>query len=139
MPDKAVHVEGLHELVRAFKIANKEVAKDVRTAIEQSGEPIRQYGSQLIRSELSGMRRGTLSWWRLRIGIEKNTIGYVVPERHGVRYHGDPNVVQAKRKRPKLAAELAEREERAVVANTGRVYDEFKDALNEVARAWARA
>ena len=132
MPDKIVRVQGLDELVRAFRVANREMAKDVRTAIEQAGEPIRQMGSELVRNELSGMSRTRLPWWRLRLGVERNTIGYVVPEQRGVRDF------RSRRKRPKLAALIAEREQRALDANIGRVEAEFVDALNEVARAWAR-
>lgn len=132
MPDKAVRVAGLDDLVRAFKVANKEVAKDVRTAIEVSGEPIRQLATALVRTQISGMARSSVPWWTIRTGVERNTIGYIVPQQRGVKDF------RSRRKRSNLAELIAVQEERARDANQGRVYDEFKDALNEVAKAWAR-
>lgn len=132
MAEGALRVEGLDELVRAFRVANREVAKDVRQAIELAGEPIRQLGSELIRTEVSGMSRTKMPWWRLRLGVERNTIGYVVPETRGARDWRSP------RKRRNLAKLIAEREERALAAHAHRVEREFVAALNDVAKAWSR-
>lgn len=132
MPERAVRVEGLDDLVRAWRVANREMAKDVRTAIEEAGEPIRQMAQSLVRSEISGMSRGRLPWWTIRTGVERSTIGYIVPAQRGARDF------RSRRKRRNLAALIAEREQRALDANIGRVEGEFVDALNRVARVWAR-
>lgn len=132
MMSEAVRVEGLSELVRAFRVANREVAKDVRTAIEVAGEPIRQKATQLVRGEISGMQRSRLPWWQIRTGVERNTIGYIVPQQRGVKDF------RSRRRRSNLVELIAVQEERALDANKDRVYDEFKDALDEVAKAWAR-
>jgi hypothetical protein len=118
--------------VRAFRVANKEVAKDVRTAIEQAGEPIRQDAQNRVRAEISGMSRSRVPWWEIRAGVELSTIGYIVPRQRGIRDF------RSTRKRPRLAALIAQREQAALDANAGRVETEFREALNEVARAWAR-
>ena len=130
MAQTAIQVQGLNDLVRAFRVANKEVARDVRTAIEQAGEPIRQEAQELVRTELSGMSRSRIPWWTIRTGVERNTIGYIVPATRGGR--GE------RRKRRNLAGLIAEREQRALDNHAGRVQAEFEDALDEVARAWAR-
>ena len=129
----AVRVEGLDDLVRAFRVADKEVARDVRTAIEQAGEPIRQEASERVRTNISGMARSRLPWWSIRTGIERSTIGYIVPQRRGVKGLGGE-----RRRRPNLAGLIAQQEELALANNQSRVFDEFEDALGEVARAWAR-
>lgn len=129
----AVQVQGLRELVFAFRVANREVAKDVRTAIEQAGEPIREEAQRLVRDEISGMARSRVPWWTIRTGVQRSTIGYVAPEQRGVKTRGGE-----RRRRPNLAPLIAEREQRALDTNVGRVEDEFEDALDEVARAWAR-
>lgn len=125
-------VTGLSDLIRAFAVANKEVAKDVRTALEQSGEPIRSDASQRVLSSLTGMRRGNLPWYRMRAGVSHGTVGYIVPEQKGQRGK-DP-----KRARPKIAPRIAEQEAAAVDAGASRVLQEFDNALAEVARAWSR-
>lgn len=129
----AIQVEGLNSLVRAFRVANKEVAKDVRTAIEQAGEPIRQDAQNRVRAEISGMARSRVPWWEIRSGVERSTIGYIVPNQRGVKTLGG-----SRRRRPSLAGRIAEREQMALDANADRVEDEFRQALDEVARAWAR-
>lgn len=133
MANAAIRVEGLDELQRAFRVANKEVARDVRTAIEQAGEPIRQRAQDLVRIEISGMARSRLPWWTIRTGVERNTIGFIVPQQRGVKTRGGE-----RRRRPNLAPLIAAQEEAALNENIGRVEGEFKQALNEVARAWAR-
>lgn len=129
-----VRVEGLNDLVRAFRVANREVARDVRTAIEQAGEPIRQRASELVRTEISGMARSRLPWWTIRAGVERNTIGYIVPNERGRFTKRNPR----RYRRPRIADRIAEQEQRALDQNTDRVYDEFTQALDEVAKAWAR-
>lgn len=135
-PQKAVRVEGLDQLVRAFRVADARVARDVRTAIEQAGEPIRQRASELVRTEISGMARSHVPWWTIRTGIERRTIGYIVPAERGGR--GSARRGGGPRARPNLAGLIAEQEGVALDENIGRVVDEFNDALEEVAKAWAR-
>lgn len=134
MADKAIRVEGLDDLVRAFKVADARVAKDVRTAIEQAGEPIRQRASELVLAEISGMARSRVPWWTIRTGVERRTIGYIVPNQRG--YKGGKG--RERTRRPNLAPLIAEQEGIALDENIGRVVDEFEDALDEVAKAWAR-
>lgn len=129
----AVQVQGLRDLVTAFRVASKEVARDVRTAIEQAGEPIRQDAQQLVRTQISGMARSRIPWWEIRTGIQRSTIGYIVPQQRGVKTRGGE-----RRRRPNLAPLIAEQEQAALDSNVDRVQDEFEDALDEVARAWAR-
>lgn len=133
---RPVRVDGLNELVRAFRVANREVAKDVRTAIEQAGEPIRQDAERRVRAEISGMARSKIPWWTIRAGVERNTIGYIVPNERGGK--GSARRGGGNRARPNLAGLIAEQEELALNNNADRVEDEFNEALIEVAKAWAR-
>ena len=126
-------MKGLNELVRAFQVANKDVAKDVRTAIEQAGEPIREEASQRSRSLISGMSRSRVPWWPMRSGVIRNTIGYVAPLQRGSTSAGG-----ARRKRPNLAPLLRQQEEAALEHNQVKVLAEFEDAMNEMAKSWAR-
>lgn len=130
---EAIRVEGLGALVRAFQVANKEVAKDVRVAIEEAGEPIRQEAQSLVRSEISGMARSRVPWYSIRTGVQRNTIGYIAPQQRGVKSLG-----RDRKRRPNLAPLIAEREQRALDNNQERVVDEFNDALDRVARVWSR-
>lgn len=79
------------------------------------------------------MARSRLPWWSIRTGIERNTIGYIVPQQRGVKTRGRDRL-----RRPNLARLIADREERARDENRNLVFREFDDALKEVAKAWAR-
>lgn len=129
----AVRVLGLRDLQRAFATANRGLAQDLRTAIEQAGEPIRRDAQNLVQSEISGMARSRIPWWTIRSGVERSTIGYIVPNQRGVKGAGS-----ARRGRPKLAPLIAEKEQTALDRNADRVVDEFDEALAEMAKAWAR-
>lgn len=126
-----LRAEGLRELVLAFRIAPRGMARDVRTAIEQAGEPIRQDAQERVRTQISGMARSHVPWWTIRTGVERSTIGYIVPAQRGARGG-------SRRGRPNLAPLIAAHEEAARDANSDRIVDEFEEALEEVARAWAR-
>lgn len=130
----AVAVQGLDELVRAFRVASKAVASDVQEAIKQSGEPIRQDAENRVRSNLSRMSRGKAvpRWYAIRLGIEKQTIGYIVPATKATF------APRRRYARPKVAARIAAEENAARDAQSHRIQEEFDDALKEVARAWAR-
>jgi hypothetical protein len=130
----AVRVEGLRDLSKAFRVASREMSKDLRTAIEQAGEPIRQDASNRARTNISGMVRSRVPWWRMRTGVERSTIGYVAPEQRG--YRGGRG--KERSRRPNLADRMAPQLEAALAANRDRVVDEFEEALDEMARAWAR-
>lgn len=141
MARDAVVVQGLSGLVRAFKVANLEVAKDVRTAIETAGVPIRDEASALAHSEISGMARSRLPWWSMRTGIFHNTIGYIAPEQRGIHTSRKRKLtpLQGRQRRPNLKPLLLDKAmDPALEHNRDRVFDEFNDALGEVAKAWAR-
>lgn len=79
------------------------------------------------------MARSHVPWWMIRTGVERRTIGYIVPNQRGVKTRG-----RERYRRPNLASLIAEQEGIALDENIDRVVDEFQDALEEVARAWAR-
>ena len=131
---QAVRVEGLAELVKAFGVASREMGGDIRTAIEQAGEPIRQDASQLALSQISGMQRSRIAWWNMRTGVYRGTIGYVAPVQRGVKSRGRDRL-----RRPRLADRIAaESLEPALERNRDRVFREFDDAVGEMTKAWAR-
>lgn len=136
VPGQAVRVTGLRELTRAFAVANREFGRDLRTAIEQAGEPIRQEASSLAHTRISGMARSRVPWWTMRAGVTRGTIGYIVPQQRG-------NMSRT-RFTPRGRADAFKREmmekalQPALDANRHRVFEEFDDALTETLKAWAR-
>lgn len=131
MPDPIVRVDGLTELRRAMGVASREMTRDLRQAIEASGEPIRQQAAQLAFERIPGMQRGGVPWHQMRTGVFRGSIGYVAPLQRGRK--------GGRRSRPNLGTLLMDRAMRpALENNIGRVEAEFRDAVEDMARAWAR-
>lgn len=130
MPERAVRIEGLRELERAFKLYGRGMEKGLREAMETAAEPVRLDAQALA---VSGIRNIGTQWSRMRVGVTRRT-AYVAPQERGRRTQRNPRIG-----RPNLRGLLLNRSmEPALERNVTNVEDEFKDALNDLARLWAR-
>jgi hypothetical protein len=126
----AVRVKGLRELQRAFSVADKKLAKELRSRLRDVAEPVRADAERLAVQEI---RNIGIPWSRMRVGITRSLV-YVAPVERGVKSKG-----RASRRRPNLADLLMGRAmSPALEANEGRVLHELEDVLDDVGRAWER-
>lgn len=82
-----VAVRGLRDLERAFKLAGKQTAKEMRVVLAEIAEPVRLEAQRLARSEISGLRKRSgfaaiAPWAQMRTGVTQRYI-YVAPKQHG--------------------------------------------------------
>ena len=131
MPVEALHVEGLRELGRAFRLADKELAKELRLALKTVAEPVRVDAEHLALTEI---RKMTIPWSEMRVGGGAARSIYVAPKLRGVKTRGrDP------RRRPNLFDLLLTRSlEPALAHNEGRVVVEMEKLLETIGRKWER-
>lgn len=131
MPVEPLHIEGLKELSRAFRLADKELIKELRTSLRKVAEPVRVDAEHLALTEI---RRMTLPWSVMRVGVNQREV-YVAPKLRGVKTRGrDP------RRRPNLFDLLLGRSlEPALEHNEGRVVFEVERMLGKIAADWERA
>lgn len=129
MADAAVRVQGLRELQRAFRVADKELAKELRGTLREVAEPVRAEAEQLAVTRISRM---TVPWSRMRVGVTQSTV-YVAPRRKGVRGRSHP------RSRPNLFDLLMGRSlQPALDHNEQRIEQAVDRMLVEVGRDWER-
>lgn len=113
-------VQGLSDLHRALKSADKETRAEVRKAERQIAEPIRAEAAELASREIPNI--GT-EWAQMRIGITSKLI-YVAPKKR--RKQGTP--------RRNLAGLLMDRAmEPALERNRERLEDDIEQALDRMA------
>lgn len=123
----AIVVEGISDLQRAFRLADRELAKELRGRLKEAAEPVRSSGEQLAASSI---RRIGLPWSQMRVGVTAHTV-YVAPKRRGAR--------DQRRKRSNLAGLLLNRAMLpALEQNHDRVVDAVDDLLLKVGRDWER-
>lgn len=129
MPRRSVQVEGLRELQRAFAVASREMTKDLRSALESAAEPVRRDAAGLALATIPGMRRGSIPWHEMRVGVTRGSV-YVAPKQRGAR---------GARKRKNLAGLLmGQAMEPALERNIEKVEGEVIDAITDMTRAWER-
>lgn len=130
MPVEPLHIEGLRDLSRAFRLADKELIRELRVSLRKVAEPVRVDAQHLALTEI---RRMTLPWSEMRVGVSQTSV-YVAPKKRGVKTRGkDP------RRRPNLFDLLLGRSlEPALEHNEGRVVFEVEKMLGSVGRAWER-
>jgi elongation factor P--beta-lysine ligase len=123
-------VEGLRDLHRAFRRADKELIKELRTSLRKVAEPVRVDAEHLALTEI---RKMTLPWSVMRVGVTQREV-YVAPKLRGVKTRGrDP------RRRPNLFDLLLTRVlEPALAHNQERVVYEVEKMLGSVAQKWER-
>lgn len=70
-----VRIEGLRELQRAFRAADRALARELRTALKEAGEPVRVAAEELAQSEIRNIGP---RWWRMRLGVTARGV-YIAP------------------------------------------------------------
>ena len=132
MPASAstVRVEGLRDLQRAFKLADRAQEKDLRVTLRRVAEPVRSEAELLASSTIP---RIGLPWSRMRVGVTQTSV-YVAPRQRGDRARG------SRRRRPNLAGLLLNRSMLPALAhNQQRVVREVDAMLGRVGQVWERA
>jgi hypothetical protein len=125
--NETVRVEGLRDLQRAFKLADRKQERDLRTTLRRIAEPVRAEAELLA---AAGIPRIGLPWSRMRVGVTATSV-YVAPKQRGAR--------GGNRRRPNLAGILLERAMvPAITHNQPRVILEVERMLDDVGRAWER-
>lgn len=129
MAADTLHIEGLRELQRAFKLADATLHKELRTTLRAVAEPVRADAETLA---LSGIRRITIPWSRMRVGVTQREV-YVAPRQRGQKGRDQ------RLRRPKFADLLMGRAlEPALTQNQPNVIAGVEDLLAEIGRDWER-
>ena len=76
----AIQVEGIHELQQSFGKYGKDLKKGLQRELAAVAEPVRFEASNLARSEI---RKMTLGWSQMRVGVTAGTVVYVAPKKRG--------------------------------------------------------
>lgn len=123
----AVRVEGLRELNRAFRLADRELATELRGRLKDAAEPVRADAERLAAASIP---RIGLPWSRMRVGVTTNNV-YVAPKHRGTR--------DERRRRRNLAGLLLERSMLpALDQNKDDVVRAVDNLLVEIGRDWER-
>jgi hypothetical protein len=125
---RAVHVDGLRELDRAFKLYGRGLEKGLTEVLTTAAEPVRTDAQVLA---VSSIPRIGVPWSRVRIGVTRHT-AYIAPVQRGSNF-------RSRRTRPNLKSLLLDRAyEPALDRNITNVERELGDAINDLGRAWSR-
>ncbi len=84
MPDQAVHVKGLRELERAFKLADKAEAKMLRTTLKEAGEPVKRLAEGKAAAKIRRIHTegAKVDWAQMRLGVRRSAV-YLAPKQKG--------------------------------------------------------
>lgn len=128
MADARFAMTGMAELLRATAMAENEVGKDVRAALQSAAEPVRSDAELLAKQAI---RPGRVPWSSMRTGITRTSV-YVAPVQRGVKSRTNP-----RRRRPAFKHYLLdEAMEPALEQNTDKIVREVEDAFDDLARRW---
>lgn len=100
MPESAVHVRGLKELERAFRLADKSEQKLLRQELKAAAVPVQRAAEGMA---LGRIRKMDPTWAQMRIG-QKRSVVYIVPKQKGRRSKANPRL-----RRPNLKTLLLDR------------------------------
>lgn len=132
MAENAVRIEGLRELERAFKLYGRGMEKGLREAMEAAAEVVRPDAQSLAASTLKPPKN--VDWTLMRVGVTRRT-AYVAPVERGNRSRRPSSRARGAKFKAKMMGSALEP---ALADNVATVEDEFKDALNDLARFWSR-
>jgi hypothetical protein len=127
---KTIKVDGLEALRRAFVAADKEVANDMRDALQEAAAPVRADAQMLAATTI---RRIGPNWSRMRVGSTR-TIVYVAPVERGAKGRGN----QRYRRRNFKDLLLRRALEPALERNVDKVVRRVDAMLADVAKVWER-
>lgn len=126
-----IRVEGLRELNKAFRLASRELSKELRDSLRVAVEPV-EIGAESL--ALTRIRRIGPKWWDMRIGVTR-TLVYVAPKQRGRFTKRNPR----RYARPNLSGLLLEKAmEPALNANIANITARVDDMLQHVGRDWER-
>lgn len=125
---ETLRVEGLAEMQRAFRVADRSLSRELRSSLREVAEPVRSDAEHLASAAIP---RIGVPWSRMRVGITRHTV-YVAPRQRGARDQA--------RKRRNLAGLLMDRAMLpALRVNEQRIVHRLEDMLDEVGRDWERS
>lgn len=129
--ERLLRVEGLADLQRAFRVADRRIANDFRKELREAAEPVRAAAEQLAVQEIT---RVGPNWSRMRVGVTRTSV-YVAPRERGAQGRGNRRL-----RRPRFKDLMLDRAmEPALDRNIGRVEDNIEDLLARMARDWETA
>lgn len=130
MAEPTVHVEGLKELERAFKLADKEEAKLLRSELKLAAEPVKLAAQGKALSRIGHM---TLPWAQMRIGQSRSVV-YMVPKQKGRRSKANSRLRRPNLKRLLMDLAMAP----ALQEQASNVEARVEHVLETVAKQWER-
>lgn len=130
---RAVRVEGLRELERAFGAADRELRNDFRDALEESAAPVRSDAQALAGSGVIRNLHAGDPWAGMRTGVGRS-VAWVAPMERGAKGRGNQ-----RRRRRRFADLLVDRAmEPALDLSVAKVEARFEQLMDEVFRVWER-
>ena len=130
---RAIQVDGLADLQRAFTAADRALREDLRDALQEAAAPVRS-DSQALAMTISHMTTTKATdWTRMRTGIIDGTVVYVAPVERGSKSRGNQRL-----RRRRFKDVLGPRMDAALAKNRGHVIRRLDAMLGEVKRVWER-
>lgn len=127
---ETLRVEGLRELQRAFRFADRDLRLRLRASLRRVAEPVRSDAERLASSEIT---RIGIPWSRMRVGVTQTSV-YVAPVERGRASRQNRSI-----RRPNLADLLMGRAmEPALQQNEQHTVHELQQMLNGIASDWQR-
>ena len=124
-----VQVEGLADLNRALRRADKQTKAGVRKELRGVAEPIRADAQSLAGSQIRNIGG---DWSKMRVGVTTDSV-YVAPRKRGIKRRDDP------KKRRNLAPLLMDRAMQPALDNhADGIQHEFEQMLDRVADNFSR-
>lgn len=131
LPRGSVHVSGLRELDRAFKLVGNGLEKGLNEVLDAASEPVRSEAEFRARGLIKPPR--SVDWAAMRVGV-RSRVAWVAPVARGRASRSNPKI-----RRPKLKDRLLDHAlEPALEANEEKVERELGSALDDLFRAWER-
>lgn len=132
--EAAIKVRNLAETRRAFAKADRELDKEMRLALREVVEPIREDAESLAESGVIDKLSDDDAWSRMRVGTTKKLV-YVAPRERGRASRQNVAI-----RRSNFAELLMDRAmQPALDENEPRVVEGVERVLDTVGRAWESA
>lgn len=82
--ERTLAVEGLQDMTRAFRAADKMLQRDLRRTLADAIRPVADDAESLAMQEITNIG---IPWSRMRVGVTQ-TVAYVAPVERGVKSRG---------------------------------------------------
>jgi hypothetical protein len=89
MATGAVRVRGLRELQRDFKKMEGSLSKELKSALKEVAEPVKETAQELAMTRIRNMTHSP-DWAEMRIGVTARSV-YIAPQRRRRGGSGRPN------------------------------------------------